>query len=97
MISTQPGHTDGQLLLHYYQTEISNSFGVQDVFSTSPSLALELAFHPKRQDGVHSQIVIRNSDLEEPWLRFRRQSLKSLRRVEMAQPWRDGMDFERNK
>ena len=56
-----------------------------------------LAFHPKRQDGVHLQIVIRNSDLDEPWLGFRRQSLKSLRRVEMARAWRDGMGFERNK
>ena len=91
------GHTDGKVLLHYDQMKYQISFGVQDLFSTSPSLALELAFHPKRQGGVHSQIVIRNSDLDEPWLGFRRQSLKSLRRVEMVQAWRDGMGFERNK
>ena len=40
---------------------------------------------------------VRNSGLEDSRLSFQRQSLKSFRRVEMAQVWREGLGFERNK
>jgi hypothetical protein len=72
-------------------------FAVQEVFSSSPSLVLELAVQPKRQGALQSEIVVRNSGLEDSRLSFQRQSLKSFRRVEMAQVWREGLGFERNK
>ena len=94
---SRAGHTQAQVLLHYGQSNYQINLGVQDLFSSSPSLVLELAVHPKPHGGVNSEIVIRNSRIKEPWLGFRRQSLKSLRRVEMAQAWREGMGYERNK
>ena len=40
------------------------SFGAQDLFSSSPSLALEFTVQPKGQTNVQSQLVIRNASLE---------------------------------
>ena len=91
------GDTQGQVMFDYGRSSYKMSFGVQEVFSSSPSLVLELAVQFKRQGAVQSEIVIRNSSLEDSRPSFQRQSLKSLRRVEMAQVWREGLGFERNK
>ncbi|MDA9566734.1 hypothetical protein N9R76_02925 [Planktomarina temperata] len=91
------GDTQGLVMFDYGRSSYKMSFGVQEVFSSSPSLVLELAVQPKRQGALQSEIVVRNSGLEDSRLSFQRQSLKSFRRVEMAQVWREGLGFERNK
>jgi len=94
---THAGDTQGQVMFEYGRPNYKMSFGVQEVFSSSPSLVLELAVQPKRQGALQSEIVVLNSGLEDSRLSFQRQSLKSFRRVEMAQVWREGLGFERNK